>query len=80
MRGSKDNNLKWRIAVQEGHSGRKASLAVQGTDKGDKAVRERAFTIIRAFGRESYIGVYVALLLLLFFSSSYNYLLKYTHA
>ena len=31
VRGSKENNLKWGIAVQEGHPGRKASLAVQGT-------------------------------------------------
>ena len=31
MRGSKENNLKWGIAIQEGHPGRKASLAVQGT-------------------------------------------------
>jgi len=31
VRGSKENNLKWGIAVQEGHPGRKTSLAVQET-------------------------------------------------
>jgi hypothetical protein len=40
VRGSKENNLKWRIAVHEGHPGRKASLVVQGMDMGDEAAEK----------------------------------------